>query len=98
MYLYHSVAINIEIDLLEVLDLNQIANFFLRRMQARPFYVKVCIKLINQIVLACEKFCWLHVKIRETRPMGHKLTCGTNLANFQDFAEFNPNPFCIIIW
>ena len=25
--------------------------------------------------------CWLHVKIRETRPMGHKLTCGTNLTN-----------------
>ena len=28
MCLYLSVAINIEIDLLEVLDLNQIANFF----------------------------------------------------------------------
>ena len=40
MCLYHSVAINIDIDLLEVLDLNQIAN----------------IKLINQIVLACEKY------------------------------------------
>ena len=56
MCLYHSVAINIEIDLLEVLDFNQIANFFLRRMQARPLCVKVCIKLINQIVLACEKY------------------------------------------
>ena len=56
MCLYHSVSINIEIDLLEVLDLNQIANFFLRRMQARPLCVKICIKLINQIVLACEKY------------------------------------------
>ena len=56
MCFYHSVAINIEIDLLEVLDLNQIANFFLKRMQARPLYVKVCIKLVNQIVLACEKY------------------------------------------
>ena len=56
MCLYDSVAINIEIDLLEVLDLNQIANFFLKRMQARPLYVKVCIKLVNQIVLACEKY------------------------------------------
>ena len=56
MCFYHSVAIDIEIDLLEVLDLNQIANFFLRRIQARPLCVKVCIKLINQIVLACEKY------------------------------------------
>ena len=56
MCLYDSVAINIEIDLLEVLDLNQIANFLLRRMQARPLCVKVCLKLINQIVLACEKY------------------------------------------
>ena len=32
MCLYHSVAINIEIDILEVLDLNQIANFFLRKV------------------------------------------------------------------
>ena len=30
-------------------------------------------------------FCWLQVTVRETRPMGHKLTCGTNLTNmFQD--------------
>ena len=44
-------------------------------------------------------FCWLHVKIRETRPMGHKLTCGKNLTNlFQDFTGFNPNLFFIIIW
>ena len=46
-------------------------------------------------------FCWLHVKIRETRPMGHKLTCGTNLTNlFQDLKDFNPNLFFIfiIIW
>ena len=44
-------------------------------------------------------FCWLHVKIRETRPMGHKLTCGTNLTNlFQTFTDFNPNLFFIIIW
>ena len=43
-------------------------------------------------------FCWLHEKIRETRPMGHKLTCGTNLTNlFQDFTEFNAYLFCIII-
>ena len=55
MRFYHSVAINIEIDLLEVLDLNQIANFFLR-MQARPLCVKVCTKPVNQIVLACEKY------------------------------------------
>ena len=34
MCLYHSVATNIETDLLEVLDLNQITNFFIRRMQA----------------------------------------------------------------
>ena len=52
----HSVAINIEIDLLEVLDLNQIVNFFLKRMQARPLCVKVCIQLVIQIVLACEKY------------------------------------------
>ena len=51
MCFYHSVAINIEIDLL-----NQIANFFLKRMQARPLCVKVCIKLVNQIVLTCEKY------------------------------------------
>ena len=51
MCFYHSVAINIEIDLLEVLDLNQIANFFLMRMQARPLCIKVCIKLVNQIVM-----------------------------------------------
>ena len=64
----HSVAINIEMDLLEVLDLNQITNFFLRRMQARPICVKVCIKQVNQIVFACElMFRWLHVKTRETR-------------------------------
>ena len=56
MCFYHSVAINIETDLLEVLDLNQIANFFLWRMQARPLCVKVCIKPVNQIVLACEKY------------------------------------------
>ena len=56
MCLYHSVANNIEIDLLEALDLNQIANFFLRRMQARHLCVKVCIKPVNQIVLACEKY------------------------------------------
>ena len=56
MCLYHSVAINIEIDLLEVLDLYQIVNFLLRRMQARPLCVKVCIKLISQIVLACENY------------------------------------------
>ena len=53
MCFYHSVAINIEIDLLEELDLNQIANFFLRRMQAKPLCVKVCIKTVNHIVLAC---------------------------------------------
>ena len=56
MCLCYSVAINIEIDLLEVLDLNQIANFFLKRMQARPLCVKVCIKLVNRIVLACYKY------------------------------------------
>ena len=56
MCLYHSVAINIEIHLLEVLDFNQIANFFLRRIQARSLCVKVCIKLVNKIVLACEKY------------------------------------------
>ena len=43
-FYYHSVAINIEIDLLEVLYLIQIA---------RPLCVKVCIKLVNWIVLAC---------------------------------------------
>ena len=57
MCFYHSVAINIEMDLLEVLDLNQIANIFLRRMQlARHLCVKVCIKLVIQIVFACEKY------------------------------------------
>ena len=50
MCFYHSVAINIKIDLLKVLDLNQIANFSLRMMQARPLCVKVCIKPVNQIV------------------------------------------------
>ena len=40
MCFYHSVAINIEIDLLEVLDLNQIAIRFLKRMQARPLWLK----------------------------------------------------------
>ena len=50
MCFYNSVAINIKIDLLKVLDLNQIANFFLRRMQARPLCGKVCIKPVNQIV------------------------------------------------
>ena len=54
MCFYHSVAIKIEIDLLEVLDLNQIETFFLMRMQARPLCVKVCIKPVNQIVLACD--------------------------------------------
>ena len=76
------------------------ANFFLRRMQARTLCVKVCIKLINQMCLHVRStdVCWLHVKIRETRPMGHKLTCGTNLTNlFHDFTEFNANLFCIII-
>ena len=52
--LYHSI--NIEMDLLEALDLNQIANVFLRRMKARPLCVKVCIKPVNQIVLACKKY------------------------------------------
>ena len=56
MCFYHSVAINIEIDLLKVLDLNQIANVLLRWMQTRPLSVKFCIKLVNQIVLACEKY------------------------------------------
>ena len=55
MCFYHSVANNIEIDLLDVLDLNQIANVFQKRMQARPLCIKVCIKLVNQIVLAFEK-------------------------------------------
>ena len=55
MCFYHSIAINIEIDLLEVLDLNQIAIFFLKRMQAKLLCVKVCTKLVNKIVLACEK-------------------------------------------
>ena len=52
MCFYHSAAINIEIDLLEVLDLNQIANFFLKRMQTRPLCIKVCIKPVNLIVLS----------------------------------------------
>ena len=56
MCFYHSVAIKIEINLLEVLGLNQIANFFLRRMQASPLYVKVCIKPENQIVFAGVKY------------------------------------------
>ena len=45
-------------------------------------------------------FCWLQVlKVRETRAMGYKLTCGTNLTYmFQDFMGFNPNLFFIIIW
>ena len=51
MCFYHSVASKIEIDVLEVLGLNQIANFFLRKMRARPLCVKVCIKPVNQIVL-----------------------------------------------
>ena len=85
MWFYHSVAINIVIDLLEVLGLNQIANFFLMRMQARTLCIKVC------------RLC-LHVKVRETRPMGHKLIC-TNLTNmFQDFTGLNPNLFFIITW
>ena len=42
--------------LLEVLDLNQVANFFLMRMQARPLCVKVGIKPVNLIVLACDKY------------------------------------------
>ena len=53
---YHSVAINFEIDLLKALDLNKKAKFFLRRMQARPLCVKVSIKPVNQIVLACDKY------------------------------------------
>ena len=53
---YHSVAINIEIDLLQALDLYQISNVFPRRMQGRPLCVKVSIKPVNQIVLACEKY------------------------------------------
>ena len=56
MCFYHSVATNIEIDLIEVLDLNQVANLLLTRMQARPLCVKVCIKPVNLIVLACEKY------------------------------------------
>ena len=56
MCFYHSVATNIEIDLLEVLDLHQVANVFLMKMQARPLCVKVCIKPVNLIVLACEKY------------------------------------------
>ena len=56
MCFYHSVAIKIEINLSEVLDLNQITNSFLRRMQTRPLCVKVCIKPINHIMLACEKY------------------------------------------
>ena len=47
MCFYHYVAINIEIDLLEVLGSNEKANIFLKRMQARPLCVKVCIKLVN---------------------------------------------------
>ena len=57
MCFYHSVATIIKIDLLEVLDLNQVKiNFFLMRVQARPLCVKVCIKPVNQIVLACETY------------------------------------------
>ena len=41
---------------------------------------------------------WLHVKVRETRPMGRKLTCGTKLTNLsQDLQDFNPYLFFIII-
>ena len=41
-------------------------------------------------------FYWLQVKVSETTPMGHKLTCGTNLTNmFQDFKGFNPNLFLL---
>ena len=45
---------HIEIDLLKVLDLNEVANSFLMRMQARPLCVKVC---INQLIRLC-----LHVR------------------------------------
>ena len=83
MCLYYSVAINIEIDLLEVLDLNQIANFFLRRMQARPLCVKVCIKLINQVCLHVRSTDVLLVacknKGNKAHAMGHKLTCAQAL-------------------
>ena len=34
-----NVAINIETYLFEVLDLNQITNFFLRRIKAKPLCV-----------------------------------------------------------
>ena len=41
-------------------------------------------------------FCWLQVKVRETRPMDHKLTCGTNLTKMlKDFTGFNPNLFLL---
>ena len=56
MCFYHFVATNIEIDLLEVLDLNQVANFSLMRKQARPLCVKVSIKPVILIVLSCEKY------------------------------------------
>ena len=58
MCFYHSVAINIEIELLEVLDLIK-KQLFPEEDASRTFLcycVKVCIKLINQIVLACEKY------------------------------------------
>ena len=35
-------------------------------------------------------FCWLQVKVSKPRPIGHKLTCGTNRTNM--FLFF------IIIW
>ena len=67
MRFYHSVAIKIKKDdLLEVLGLNQIVKFFLGRMRARHLCVKVCIKWLMTL--------FLDVRLRETRPMGLKLT------------------------
>ena len=43
-------------------------------------------------------FCCLHVKIRESRPMGHKLVAQTLLTCFKILQGFNPNLFFIIIW
>ena len=55
MCFYHSVAIKIETDLLEVLGLNQIANVFPEEdVSKTPLYYSLY-EIVNQIVVACEK-------------------------------------------
>ena len=53
-------------------------------MRARPLYVKVCIKWLITLFLDVRRtdVLLIALKLRETRPMGLKLTCAPTLLTY----------------